>query len=79
MTNPLNVGDFIDVTITLSAPVTNLSFRIHDIDKTHGSNNQNFGWDDEVFSRPRASPFVQRHQRDRRRHDGRPVPQQRVR
>ena len=36
-------GDYVDVTINLSAPVTNLGFRIHDIDKTSD------GWDDTVW------------------------------
>ena len=43
MTDPLNVGDYIDVTIQLSAPVTNVGFRIHDIDKTAE------GWNDQVI------------------------------
>ena len=47
MTDPLNAGDYIDVTITLSAAVTNLSFRIHDIDKTGST--QQYGWNDEVW------------------------------
>ena len=47
MTDPLNAGDYIDVTITLSAAVTNLSFRIHDIDKTGSP--QQYGWNDEVW------------------------------
>jgi hypothetical protein len=47
MTDPLNAGDYIDVTITLSAAVANLSFRIHDIDKTGSP--QQYGWNDEVW------------------------------
>ena len=47
MTDPLNAGDYIDVTITLSQAVTNLSFRIHDIDKTGST--QQYGWNDEVW------------------------------
>jgi hypothetical protein len=43
MLQPLGQGDTVTVIITLTAPVTNLSFRIHDIDKTAQ------GWNDHVI------------------------------
>jgi hypothetical protein len=56
MTDPLNAGDYIDVTITLSQAVTNLSFRIHDIDKT--GSQQQYGWNDEVWVQTAGFTFV---------------------
>ncbi len=43
MLSQLTQGDYVEVTINLSAPVTNLGFRIHDIDKTAE------GWNDQVI------------------------------
>jgi hypothetical protein len=56
MLETLSQGDFVDVTITLSAPVTNLGFRIHDIDKTGST--QQYGWNDEVFVQTAGFTFV---------------------
>ena len=64
MTDPLNAGDYIDVTITLSAAVTNLSFRIHDIDKT-GAQQKSAGTTRCWVQTP-GFTFVQGHERDRR-------------
>ena len=77
MTDPLNAGDYIDVTITLSQAVTNLSFRLHDIDKTGST--QQYGWNDEVLGPDGRLHRREGHQRDRHRHGRRRVPQQRVR
>ncbi len=47
MLDPITAGHTVTLSIHLSAPVTNLGFRIHDIDKTGSSNN--YGWDDYVI------------------------------
>jgi hypothetical protein len=49
MLSQLTLGDTVTVTITFTQAVTNLTFRIHDIDKTSS------GWDDLVIVN-RASP-----------------------
>lgn len=42
MVSSLNKGDYVELTISLSQPVDDLSFVLHDIDKVRG------GWDDTV-------------------------------
>ncbi len=52
MLSQLTAGDTVTVTITFSAAITNLSFRIHDIDKTAE------GWDDYVIVTTGGYTFV---------------------
>lgn len=47
MLKQLNAGDWVTLTLTLSQPVTGLSFTIHDIDKVRNNQNQ-VAWEDFV-------------------------------
>ncbi len=56
MLSPVTAGRTVTLSIHLSAPVTNLGFRIHDIDKTGSS--QQYGWDDLVIVNTPGKPFT---------------------
>jgi hypothetical protein len=56
MLQTITAGRTVTLTIQLSAPVSNLGFRIHDIDKT-GSSRQ-YGWDDHVIVNTPGKAFT---------------------
>ena len=56
MLTPVTAGRTVTLSIHLSAPVTNLGFRIHDIDKT--GNSQQYGWDDLVIVNTPGKAFT---------------------
>ncbi|MEO6511995.1 MAG: hypothetical protein ABIO16_13435 [Nocardioides sp.] len=56
MLSTITAGRTVTLTINLSAPVTNLGFRVHDIDKTGST--QQYGWDDYVIVNTPGKPFT---------------------
>lgn len=56
MLSTITSGRTVTLSIHLSAPVTNLGFRIHDIDKTGST--QQYGWDDFVIVNTPANVFT---------------------